>query len=90
MLATRHPHLILNLPVLSDDAALQFSELLKTLAKHFDDCCHQQIRRAQRERRKQRRRLAFERLERSLYEPPQRLGEEFDDPVQSPAAPYRS
>ena len=86
MLATRHPHLILNLPVLSDDTALQFSELLKTLAKHFDDCCHQQIRRAQRKRRKQRRRLAVARF---LYETQQRLGDEFDAPHQSPAARYR-
>ena len=87
MLATRHPHLILNLPVLSDDAALQLSELLKSLAKHFDDCCHQQIRRAQRERCKQRRRLA---LERALYETPHRLGDEFNATYQSPAARYRS
>jgi hypothetical protein len=85
MLARHRPRLILNLPVLSDEAALQFSELLKSLAKHFDDCCHQQIRRAQRDRRKQR--LA---LERSLYEPQHRLGEEFDEPFQFRAAPYRS
>ena len=87
MLATRPPHLIVNLPVLSDDAALQFSELLKTLAKHFDDCCHQQIRRAQRQRRNQRRRLAVERF---LYETQQRLGDELDVPYQSSAARHRS
>ena len=77
MLATHRPRLILNLPVLSDEAALQLSELLKTLAKHFDDCCHQQICRAQRERRKQRRRVY---LERSLFEPHQQLPDEFDEP----------
>jgi hypothetical protein len=77
MLAHNRPRLILTLPVLSDESALQLSELLKNLAKHFDDCCHQQICRAQRERRKQRRRLY---LERSLYEPQQRLADEFDEP----------
>ncbi len=77
MLAHHRPRLILNLPVLSDESALQLSELLRTLAKHFDDCCHQQICRAQRERRKQRRRLC---QERSFYGPHQKLPEEFDEP----------
>ncbi len=79
MLADNRPCLILNLPVLSDESALQFSELLRTLAKHFDDCCHQQIARAQRERRKQRRRLYLQRC--AIYRPQQRrLDEEFDEP----------
>jgi hypothetical protein len=77
MLAHHRPRLILNLPVLSDESALQLSELLKTLAKHFDDCCQQQIRRAQRERRKQRRRLYLERC--SIYRPQPRQPDEFDE-----------
>ena len=78
MLAHNRTRLILNLPVLSDESALQLSELLRTLAKHFDYCCHQQIARAQRERRKQRRRMYLQRC--SIYGPQPRLDEEFDEP----------
>jgi hypothetical protein len=42
--------LILELPALSDEAALQLSELLQTLAEHFDTHYDQQILRAHRAR----------------------------------------
>ncbi|MGH7594268.1 MAG: hypothetical protein ACRELE_10525 [Gemmatimonadales bacterium] len=42
--------LILELPELSDEAALQLSELLQQLAEHFDTCYDNQILRAHRAR----------------------------------------
>lgn len=44
------PCLILELPVLSDESALQLSELLQSLAEHFDTGYHEQILRAHRAR----------------------------------------
>jgi hypothetical protein len=44
------PCLILELPVLSDEAALQLSELLQSLVEHFDTGYDAQILRAHRAR----------------------------------------
>jgi hypothetical protein len=44
------PCLILELPVLSNKAASQLSDLLQSLVEHFDACYHAQILRAHRAR----------------------------------------
>lgn len=44
-------------PARSDDAALELSQLLRQLSERFNECFCQQIRRAQRARRKKRLRL---------------------------------
>jgi hypothetical protein len=62
------------LPAASDEATLQLSELLRKLSRYFDDCCHEQILRAHRARRRQRRRRPENR---SPYEPNSKLPEEF-------------
>lgn len=49
--------LILELPMLSDEAALQLSEVLQQLAEQFDSCHHQQIVRAHRAREIEQERL---------------------------------
>jgi hypothetical protein len=69
------PRLIRELPVRSDEATLQLSEPLHTLSQLFDDCCHQQILRAHRERCRQRRRRS---AMRSPYEPHDKLREEYE------------
>jgi hypothetical protein len=69
------PCLILDLPTLSDEAALQLSELLQTLAEHFDTSYSAQIARAHRARRDEHDRLYRERC--SLLEAQQSLP--FDD-----------
>jgi hypothetical protein len=61
-------------PAASDEATLQLSELLRKLSRYFDDCCHEQIIRAHRARRSQRRRRAENR---SPYEPQSKLPEDF-------------
>jgi hypothetical protein len=63
-----------HLPAASDEATLQLSELLHKLSRYFDDCCHEQILRAHRARRRQRRRRPENR---SPYEPHSKLPEEF-------------
>jgi hypothetical protein len=63
-----------NLPAGSDEATLQLSELLRRLSHHFDDCCHEQILRAHRDRRRQRQRQGERR---SPYEPQSKLPEEL-------------
>lgn len=60
------PCLILELPVLSDEAALQLSELLQKLAEHFDDNYSRQILRAHRAREEEYERLHSEREQPSL------------------------
>lgn len=55
------PCLILELPVLSDEAALQLSELLQSLAEHFDTSYAEPIRRAYRARDAEREELYRER-----------------------------
>jgi len=45
-------------PARSDEAALELSQLLRQLSQRFDECSREQIRRAQRARRKKRLRLA--------------------------------
>lgn len=61
-------------PADSDEATLQLSELLHHLSRHFDDCCHEQILRAHRARREQRRHRGEKR---SYYGPQSKLPEEF-------------
>ena len=70
------PCLILELPMLSDEAALQLSELLQQLAEQFDSCHHQQIIRAHRARETE-----YDRLyrEQCLLEAQQSLP--FDDDI---------
>ena len=51
------PCLILELPVLSDEAALRLSEFLQRLAEHFDAHHTQQILRAHRAREEESERL---------------------------------
>lgn len=50
-----------DLPANADEATLQLSQLLRRLSKHFDDCCHEQLLRAHRARREQRRRRSEKR-----------------------------
>jgi hypothetical protein len=64
-----------NQPAGSDESTLQLSELLRRLSRHFDDRCHEQILRAHRARRRQRRQSLAEK--RNLYEPQSKLPEEF-------------
>ena len=45
-------------PAHSDEAAVELSQLLRQLSRRFDECFREQIRRAQRARRKKRLRLA--------------------------------
>jgi hypothetical protein len=58
--------LILELPILSDEAALQLSELLQKLAEYFDDNYSRQILRAHRAREDEYERLYREREQHSL------------------------
>lgn len=60
------PCLILELPILSDEATLQLSELLQKLAEHFDDNYSRQILRAHRAREKEYERLHREREQHPL------------------------
>jgi hypothetical protein len=64
-----------NQPAGSDESTLQLSQLLRRLSRHFDDCCHEQILRAYRARRGQRRKSLVEK--RRPYEPQSKLPEEF-------------
>ena len=65
-----------NQPAGSDEATLQLSELLRRLSRHFDEHCHEQILRAHRARRRQRRRQSLAEKPRP-YEPQAKLAEEF-------------
>lgn len=47
------PVLIVDLPPLCDEAAMQFSELLKDLSEQFDEYYRREIRRAVRARKKE-------------------------------------
>jgi hypothetical protein len=47
------PFLTIGLPPLCDEAAMQFSELLKDLSEQFDEYYRREIRRAVRARRKE-------------------------------------
>jgi len=64
-----------NQPTGSDESTLQLSELLRRLSQHFDDRCHEQILRAHRARRMQRRQSRAQKL--SPYGPQSKLPEEF-------------
>ena len=64
------PCLILELPILSDEAAMQLSELLQKLTEHFDDNYSRQILRAHRAREEEYERLYRER-EQHLPDPQQ-------------------
>ena len=59
---TERACLILELPELSDEAALQLSELLQTLVEHFDAHYSAQILRAHRAHERERERLYRERF----------------------------
>jgi hypothetical protein len=61
-----------DLPASSDEVTLQLSELLRQISRHFDECRHEQIRRAYRARRRQR--LAENHRP---YGPQSKLPEEF-------------
>jgi hypothetical protein len=50
------PLIILDLPPLCDEAAMQFSELLKDLSEQFDEYYRREIRRAVRAQRKEEKR----------------------------------
>jgi hypothetical protein len=63
-----------DLPAGPDEVTLQLSELLRRLSRHFDECCHEQILRAHRDRRRQRQHLAENR---NPYGPQSKLPEEF-------------
>jgi hypothetical protein len=63
------PCLILDLPDLSDEAALQLSELLQTLAEHIDSHYSAQILRAHHARECERERLYREQLLRQAQQP---------------------
>jgi len=71
------PCLILELPIISDEAALQLSELLQKLAEHFDDNYSRQILRAHRAREEEYERLYREREQHPLN-PQQQLPFEPD------------
>jgi hypothetical protein len=57
---TYPPYLLIDLPALCDEAAMQFSALLKELSEQFDAHYEDQIRRALRRRRLQESRRAWE------------------------------
>lgn len=63
------PCLILDLPDLSDEAALQLSEFLQTLAEHIDSHYSAHILRAHRARECERERLYRERLHLQAQQP---------------------
>ena len=71
------PCLILELPILSDEAALQLSELLQKLAEHFDEHYYRHILRAHRAREEEYERLYREREQHPL-DPQQSLPFEPD------------
>lgn len=71
------PCLILELPILSDEAALQLSEWLQKLAEHFDDNYSRQILRAHRAREEEYEKLYREREQHPLN-PQQQLPFEPD------------
>jgi hypothetical protein len=74
-----------NQPAGSDESTLQLSELLRRLSRHFDDRCHEQILRAHRARRRQRRQSWAEKPR--PYEPQRKLAEEFYSRRFSPRGP---
>ena len=61
-------------PAHSDEAAVELSQLLRQLSRRFDECFREQIRRAQRARRKKRLRLAEKP---SPYAPQSKLSDEL-------------
>lgn len=61
-------------PAQSDEAALELSQLLRQLSQRFDECFREQIRRAQRARRKKRLRLGEGRRR---YAPQSKLSDEL-------------
>ena len=71
------PCLILELPVLSDEAALQLSEWLQKLVEHFDDNYSRQILRAHRAREEEYERL-YRKHEQHSLNPQQSLPFEPD------------
>jgi hypothetical protein len=73
-----HPYLILELPIVSDEAALQLSEFLQKLAEHFDDNYSRQILRAHRAREEEYERLYRERDQQNPLDPQQSLPFEPD------------
>ncbi len=72
------PYLILELPILSDEAALQLSEFLQKLAENFDDNYSRQILRAHRVREEEYERLYREREHQHPPDPQQSLPFEPD------------
>ncbi|MGB6487079.1 MAG: hypothetical protein WBE91_09385 [Steroidobacteraceae bacterium] len=67
--ATERPCLILDLPVLSDEAALQLGEFLYAFAERFEDHYSAQIRRAHRARESERDQLYRQRLHLEAQQP---------------------
>jgi len=58
---TEERDLTLAVPALTDEGALQISELLQAFMDRFDECYHRQIIRACRERDKERQSLYYQR-----------------------------
>jgi hypothetical protein len=68
-------HIVLDLPALCDEAAMQFSELLKEFCRQFDAQYADQIRRAAHRRQFEQSRREYERL----FPKPQMMLPMFDD-----------